>query len=453
MGWQIRLSLVSQDYHRRMKGQILFNGAPVYQVTDFPQIIGAEIKGVFDLSHSEDAFSSVWKDWVIHSCAGTVFICKSVVISLDMPTKEALLGKLCAIEKIMVWREQDHHPNQHPPLRGTPLKVYSDCIEALKGMIEDETKKRIEDLQLREEVRELRRRLGIGVIEEDLPDARVRDLDATTFGRLSISFVIPYSQLTLGAEIGAGQFGVVHRGVYQGATVAVKRLKTIMSDRAKGEFRHEAEIMFRLRHPNIIPLFGICNEPSHYCMVMQYATNGSLYHFLHSDNPLEWSLRWNIAIDIARGILHLHTQHVLHRDLKSLNVLLDGSMRAKITDFGLATVKSESRTATYSVDAMGSLLWMAPEILGLIARYSTASDIYAYAIILFEIATRELPYKQAASREAIITHVKSGGREKIPPECPSRYAALITRCWAQRVEDRPSIEEAVRELETSKPMP
>lgn len=288
------------------------------------------------------------------------------------------------------------------------------------------------------------------------PRAIVSDASnaADTLGELCISYTITYRELKMGPEIGAGGFGVVCRGAYQGAVVAIKQLRmTRMSEETKEEFQREAEIMIRLRHPNIVQLYGICTEPGHYCMVMQYMTNGSLYNFLHSSHSLGWAQRWNIALDIGRGISHLHSQHILHRDLKSPNVLLeerDGELHAKITDFGLAKVKTETRTSTYA-SPMGTLPWMAPEILGLMARYSPASDVYAYAIILWEIVTRKSPYAEAADAQVIIRCVQAGEREAIPPECPSRYAALIERCWAQRPEARPSIEVAIRELEASRP--
>lgn len=118
-------------------------------------------------------------------------------------------------------------------------------------------------------------------------------------------------------------------------------------------------------------------------------------------------------------------------------------MRAKIADFGLSKIKHT--TATMTAGAMGSPLWMAPELFD-DGACSQASDVYATGIVLWEIAARKLPYEDKKNQVQMVRYVEKGGRETIPVDTPSKYAALITKCWAQRVEDRPAMSEVVNEM-------
>ena len=269
------------------------------------------------------------------------------------------------------------------------------------------------------------------------------------FDGLSLSPIagtISFDDLEIGRKLGQGGFGVVNEALWQGATqVAVKQLLGQLDQDLMDEFQRETNVHARLRHPNIILLYGICIEPLKVAMVMEFMARGSLYDVLKNPAELPWSLRLSMALDLASGLLYLHTQHIIHRDLKSLNILIDDRMRAKVSDFGLSKIKLTSASMTKG--GGGTPHWMAPELFDEAAN-TPATDVYATGIVFWEIAARKLPY-EGKNQMQIGRFIEKGNRETIPAETPSQFAALMTRCWAQRAEDRPDMREVTRELRAS----
>ena len=242
-------------------------------------------------------------------------------------------------------------------------------------------------------------------------------------------------------RLGEGGFGVVYQGQWQMVTVAVKQLKaTRLSPEALADFQEEAQRHGLLRHPNIVALFGVCIEPGNYSMVMEFMTGGSLHDVLHSTQELPWSLRKSIAQNIASGLYYLHENRIIHRDLKSLNVLLDKDNQAKLADFGLSTVKTETQSILTTAQQVGTVRWMAPELFKRGGKCSESSDIYALGWVLWEIASRKIPFEdeRQANDAVIMDWIKDGERDGIPASTPPQYAALLTQCWQQRAEDRPA---------------
>jgi tetratricopeptide (TPR) repeat protein len=255
---------------------------------------------------------------------------------------------------------------------------------------------------------------------------------ADQIDRLHLSLSIPYRELNLEQELGRGGFGIVIKGTWQRFTVAIKQLHlTNPSPAAKAEFEQEAITMAHLRAPNIVQLYGVCLDQVPYCIVMEYMPKGSLRDVLSSSQSLPWEQREQLALDIACGLAFLHGKNILHRDLKSLNVLLDNHdnrLRAKLSDFGLAQIKTETKL-TSTQKSVGSLPWMAPELFGRRPVYSEKSDIYSYGMVLWEMASRKIPFQDAADVNLIPGWVKEGEREPIPADCPAKIAHLIRFCW------------------------
>jgi chemotaxis protein histidine kinase CheA len=276
---------------------------------------------------------------------------------------------------------------------------------------------------------------------------------------------IRYEDITILKKLGEGAFGEVFYGRWRHhEEVAIKKLHMQqMSENALIEFKEEAAIMACLRSDYIVTLKGVCLTP--YTLVMAYMQGGSLFNVLHSQTALPWSLRHRIALDVAKGLCFLHSHQpnmILHRDLKSQNVLLTEYHQAKLADFGLAKVRVESsRTQTHTQStnkSVGTTPWMAPECFGIRPKYSEKSDIYAYGMILWEIATRKMPYEEVTDANEIRNAVKEGEREEIPEETvnpaaplPTSYKELIRVCWFQAPEKRPTAKEAIETLEIDNP--
>ena len=143
--------------------------------------------------------------------------------------------------------------------------------------------------------------------------------------------------------------------------------------------------MEALRHPNIVMFLGACTKPPNFAIVLEYCSKGSLWSTIQNlDLSLTWEDRRRFALDTARGVNYLHTcsPPVIHRDLKSLNLLLDDSYRVKLADFGWT-----KGLENYMTGKIGTYQWMAPEVIAS-QKYSEKADVFSYGIILWEIASR-----------------------------------------------------------------
>lgn len=195
--------------------------------------------------------------------------------------------------------------------------------------------------------------------------------------------------------------------------------------------------MVELRSPFIVQVFGVCDSKM---LVMELMNYGSLYALVETVEPASFplALRVQLMIDSIRGIEYLHESDVVHADMKSLNILLcseGGSLKAKITDFGLSRIAMGDNCESTNTNHI-SIRWAAPEMLQDRPKISKSIDMYAFGIIMWEIIALKRPYADM-NLAPLIQKVVSGGREDIPDDTPSCISSLIRKCWAQYSEDRP----------------
>lgn len=242
--------------------------------------------------------------------------------------------------------------------------------------------------------------------------------------------------------IGRGSYGTVWRGRWKGQVVAVKRLDR---DSNESSIYKEVRQLSRVSHPNIITLYGTCANGSFNYIVMEYADGDSLHNLLHCRPEIQFtdghSMSW--AKQTAEGVAHLHskTPPMIHRDLKPQNLLLQkGGVLLKICDFGTVTDK-----ATEMTNMRGSAPWMAPEVFKS-TSYCEKADVYSFGIILWELMSRETPYKDFDNAWSLLMSVVDGKRPPVKENCPEAITDLMTRCWDQEPSDRPTMEDVVKEM-------
>lgn len=255
---------------------------------------------------------------------------------------------------------------------------------------------------------------------------------------------IPFKELTFGPRIGRGGYGEVFRGMWGGTEVAAKMLFTDNMSAKISDLRKEVELLCKLRHPNIVLFMGACTEPETPCIVTEYLGRGNLANILLDESiEIDWGLRLQIGIDAARGMAYLHSRNpvIIHRDLKTDNLLVDDNWQVKVADFGLATVKSR----TFAKTMCGTTGWVAPEVLAE-EGYTEKADVYSFAIILWELLTRKIPYAGKNTMQ-VVRSVDRGERLAIPDYCPPEYAQLISDCWATDPAQRYSFVEVLQKME------
>ena len=283
--------------------------------------------------------------------------------------------------------------------------------------------------------------------------------------------IISFSDIELVRTIGEGSYGLVWLGRYLQTSVAVKVLthdtkKSVgwrpdqpPSEAALLALQKEASIMASLRHPNCVQYLGCCLDPP--SLVMEYCSRRSVDKILadalqdeRASRQLDWVHLLGIATDAAKGMLYLHTRSppIVHRDLKSPNLLVDALWHVKISDFNLSRALEQDSFSTSL--QITNPRWLAPEILRG-EHGGKAADVYSFGIVLWELMTWRLPWGNESNPFSIINSVLQGKQLEIPGQadlpaghlrCYERYVALIQQCWLYDTSKRPAMDYLVSEL-------
>jgi len=250
----------------------------------------------------------------------------------------------------------------------------------------------------------------------------------------------------------SGGYSDVWRGLYKGENVSIKAFRVYMTDNIKQLTKawcKEIVVCRNLSHPNILSFLGVISTDSlPLCIVSKWMKNGNISEFLRRDGQFN---RRPLLIDIARGLNYLHSQHVVHGDLKGPNILIDDNHNAVLCDFGLASITADAESAHAStVNSAGSIRWMAPERLSIFdgtsepapnsVRVTKESDMYSLAMVVIEVFTGTPPFSETADAGVILKLAQQKRPKK--PEGAVQLGLTnpiwetVETCWKTRPSDR-----------------
>ncbi|KAI8904231.1 kinase-like domain-containing protein [Powellomyces hirtus] len=266
---------------------------------------------------------------------------------------------------------------------------------------------------------------------------------------------INWGDLTDFQDISSGSFGIVRKADYLGTDVAVKEFLDI-SDQPGFDVQkyigREVEILGSVHHPNVLQFMGICVHEKKVYLVTELITGGHLKAWIQgAKKDTSWRLRVSFATDIARALVYLHAHRIIHRDLKSENLLLTENFRLKICDFGLSrevalTIDEKNRLSFCGTDG-----YMAPEII-LGMSFDERVDIFSYGIILCEIITMSAADKQTFQRETPFFGIDPATvKPDDPAGCPRELLEIAIACTDADPDKRPILKDVLvklRKLET-----
>ncbi|XP_074574690.1 uncharacterized protein LOC141831173 [Curcuma longa] len=266
-------------------------------------------------------------------------------------------------------------------------------------------------------------------------------------------------------ELGRGGFGTVYKMTLQdGRPVAIKKLTVSSLVKSQVDFERDVKMLGKLKHSNLVALEGYYWTQSLQLLIYEYVSGGSLYKYLHecsTSNPLSWQERFNIILGVARSLAYLHHMNVIHYNLKSSNILIDGSGEAKVADYGLAKLLSTLDRYVLSSKVQSALGYMAPEFACRTVKITEKCDVYGFGVLLLEIITGRWPVEYMEDDVVVLSDVVRVALEagrvdelvdgrlsgKFPTEEVVPVVKLGLVCTLQVPSTRPSMSEVVHILE------
>jgi len=268
---------------------------------------------------------------------------------------------------------------------------------------------------------------------------------------------ISFTEISIELQVGTGITSEVFRGTFQGRIVAVKQInfnKTRLNTAEQQAFDREVDILPRLSHPNLVEFVGVATREEPLRIITEYCGGGCLFELLHNKDEIDlaWPQQLKMIQDTAEAMHYLHTFNpmIIHRDLKSLNLLLLTEIKnaqdeplVKVSDFGLSRMKDHAPDSEWGkmTIAAGTCHWMAPEVVAG-ETYDEKVDVYSFGMIMFEVICREVPFEEDDPK-IVVQLVGEGKRpdpEAIPPDCPPLLRKTMEECWAHDPKNRPAFD-------------
>jgi serine/threonine protein kinase len=243
------------------------------------------------------------------------------------------------------------------------------------------------------------------------------------------------------ANIGTGAYGQVlkFKNSVTGDIIALKMLNPGLANTGPLlALKREILMMSEIESDFILKILGFTTSAP-YAIALPIAQNGCLFGHLHGGTVPKWltnTRKTVLAMGIASGMAELHAKRIIHRDLKSNNVLIDDQYRPVICDFGTACFFDEVNTAPRTI---GTIQWSAPEILGA-QPYTEKVDVYSFGVLLYELLTEHIPFREVPPIQVVRLVKDRGKRPELPVDCPRPLAELIGECWTSLPEERPTFE-------------
>ncbi|XBH95923.1 hypothetical protein VPH35_086412 [Triticum aestivum] len=264
-------------------------------------------------------------------------------------------------------------------------------------------------------------------------------------------------------ELGGGGHGTVYKGILSDLhVVAIKRPKKVVQKEID-EFINEVAILSQINHRNVVKLYGCCLETEVPMLVYEFISNGTLYDHLHVEGPrsLSWSDRLRIAIETAKSLAYLHSTAsipIIHRDIKSVNILLDDTLTTKVADFGASRYISVEKSGLTTM-VQGTIGYLDPMYF-YTERLTEKSDVYSFGVMVVELLTRKKPFSYLSpSGDGIVAHfamlfAEDNLSQILDPQVINEWskevhevAALAIACTQLKGEDRPTMRQVELTLE------
>ncbi|XP_071313577.1 tyrosine-protein kinase ITK/TSK [Trachinotus anak] len=250
-------------------------------------------------------------------------------------------------------------------------------------------------------------------------------------------------ELTLGQELGSGQFGLVLEGTWRDRKVAVKMIREeCMSDE---DFKEEARVMMRLSHCKLVQLYGVCTQRSPMCLVFEFMEFGCLSDYLRDrKGRLSQDIMLGMCLDVSEGMAYLESSNFIHRDLAARNCLVSKNNEVKVSDFGMTRYVLDDQY-TSSQCSKFPVKWSAPEVIKF-CKFSSKSDVWSFGVLMWEVYNEgRLPYENRSNAE-VVESLNTGLRLLKPRLAPDAVYLLMEWCWKEKPDDRPSFALLLHEL-------